>query len=411
MPKVEILTIGNELLDGKIVNSNAAFLANELHHLGFWVQQITTVSDQESEIIRALQEAWARVEIILVTGGLGPSHADLTTASIAQFLKGGLEFFPTAYQNMLARFSARGMDMPENNIKQAYLPQGTCILNNSHGTAPGFSILREGHYLAAMPGVPHEMKPMFLEQVVPQLQAQYQAQPLIVKRWRTSGLPESVIIEQLEKLEWVPKDVIVMFQASPFGVDIQAKFPPNFDTTRQQEIIQRMDDKIKYAVYTTGQDDLETVVAGLLIQQNKTIAVAESCTGGMLMNRLTNIPGSSQFFLEGRVTYSNQSKIRLGVSEDLLERFGAVSEECAACMANAIRQYAESDIGIATTGIAGPTGETPLKPLGLVYIGYSDKNKTQVQKAIFQDDRLVHKQRTSQSALLLLWNQLKPIVL
>lgn len=407
MQTVEILTIGNELLDGRVININASFIATELHKIGFWVQQVTTVRDQESEIVRALQEAWQRSNIILLTGGLGPSHADLTTASVAQFLGSGLEFFPIAYQNILARFEARGLTMPENNIKQAYIPQGSQLLHNAHGTAPGFSIVKEEHYLAAMPGVPYEMQVMLLEQVIPQLQKQFQLQPLSIKQWRTTGLPESVIVERLDKLQWVPSDVVVMFQASPHGVNIQAKFPTGFDPAVMQQVIQRIDEKIATATYGDGQDDLETTVAKLLIQQHKTIAIAESCTGGLVMNRLTNVPGSSQFFLEGCVVYSNQAKIQLGVSMSVLERFGAVSEECAIEMACTIRKKVGSDIGIATTGIAGPTGETTLKPLGIVYVAYSDVHNTTTQQWIFKDDRLIHKQRASQAALALLWKHLQ----
>jgi len=414
---VEIITIGNELLDGRVANTNAIFLSIELRKflgaelrlIGLMTRQVTTVRDVVPEIVECLQLAWKRAQILLITGGLGPITADVTTQAIAQFFGVELAFQESAYQAMQQRFASRGIPMPECNRKQAYIPQNTQILPNLHGTAPGFYYHQQDHFLAAMPGVPSEMKAMFTNLVLPYLMQHFGSNPWISRKWRTTGIAESKIFDDLKPLDWLSSDVYLSPLSSPMGIDLEIRFPPASSQPQMANILSRIEQVVGPFTYTRDSaDDLETVIAKALIQRHQTLAVAESCTGGMVSNRLTNVPGSSAFFQQGIIAYSNDAKItQLNVPQSILERFGAVSAECALAMAQGIRARAGTNIGLATTGIAGPTGETPLKPLGLVYLGYSDGHQNAVSQFIFKDERLIHKQRASQAALALLWKQIQ----
>ena len=399
--KIEILTTGNELLTGKIIDTNTAYLSQELTKQGYSIFHHTTVADTLEDITKALQDAWKRVDIILITGGLGPTLDDVTSEGVCQYFQCKAKFDEPSFESMKQRYLKRFTSLPECNKREAMIPEISKAIPNFQGTAPGFHIEKDNHHLFAMPGVPHEMKAMFQSYVLPFLQQHYALQQPIHKIFRTTGISESSLSETLDHLSWLPSEVAFSFLPEYYGVDLHVTYLPTFDC---QDIIQQIYEKIKPFCYAQNMQSIEEVVAQCLIQQKKTIACAESCSGGLLVNRFTNIPGCSAFLKESVVTYSNESKINtLGVTTDTIQKYGAVSKQTAQEVARGTRIKTNSDIGIAITGIAGPTGDTFKKPIGLVYIAYNDKENSIVEKHIFTDNRERHKLRSTQAALYLIY--------
>lgn len=403
---VEILTIGNELLSGKVVDTNSTFIAKELSLQGFSIVRLSTAGDTIQDIEQSLKEAWNRANIIIMSGGLGPTIDDLTTDGICSFFHCSTKFDEEAYSSMKKRYERLFKTMPECNKKQAFIPTLSTIMQNTQGTAPGFYIHQDEHFIFVMPGVPHEMKAMFQLSVLPVLQQAYQLEKPIRKVFRTTGISESLLASSLEQLSWLPSEVQVSFLPEYQGVDIHLTYPNTLQDIMNVNIA-KIKDTIKPYCYSEKMESIEEVVARLLIEKHLTIACAESCSGGLLANRLTDISGSSAYLKESYVTYSNEAKIKLlGVSMATIEKYGAVSAECAKEMAYGVRKQSNADIGVSITGIAGPTGATPLKPLGLVYIGYCDQNICTVEQKIFTENRLRHKLRTTQATLYQIWKQL-----
>lgn len=404
---VEILTIGNELLSGKVVDTNSTFIAKELSLQGFSIVRLSTAGDTIQDIEQALKEAWNRANIIIMSGGLGPTIDDLTTDGICAFFHCTTKFDEDSYIAMEKRYKSLYKIMPECNKKQAFIPTLATVMPNTQGTAPGFYIQQDEHFVFVMPGVPHEMKAMFQLSVLPVLQQAYPLEKPIRKIFRTTNISESLLASSLDQLSWLPPQVQVSFLPEYQGVDIHLTYSNELKDIMDVNITKIKDITRPYC-YSEKMESIEEVVARLLTEKNLTIACAESCSGGLLANRLTDISGSSAYLKESYVTYSNEAKIKLlGVSMTTIERYGAVSEECAKEMAYGVRKKSNSDIGIAITGIAGPTGATPLKPLGLVYIGYCDRNICTVEQKIFTENRLRHKLRTTQFALYKIWQQIK----
>jgi len=402
--KAVILSIGDEVLNGDIVDSNAAWLAERLSEMGVEVVCHETVGDCEEEAEEAIRRAAARAHIVVGTGGLGPTEDDLTRHAVARAADVPLELHEESVAHIEERFRRHGRTMPQRNRIQAMMPQGATVLANSQGTAPGFIVRCGAAHVAVMPGVPREMKAMFDDLLAPFIAAlPIERRTVCVERLHLFGMPESLVNEKIRHLMARTANPLVGLRVS--GGVISVKLAASAHTAAEaSSLAQRGRDEaariLGDAVFGTGTDTLHSVVAALLERHGKTIAVAESCTGGLIGAFLTAVPGISSFFLEDCVTYSNEAKVGLlGVPREIIEKVGAVSEDVAAAMANGVRQRAGADIGLSTTGIAGPTGGSPDKPVGLVYVGLATAQDTAVSRLKFVGTREVIRDRAAKAAL------------
>ena len=405
---VEILTIGTEILLGQIVDTNAAFMAQRLAEAGIDLFFKATVGDNESRIEAALREGLARSDAVLCTGGLGPTEDDLTREVIAKVLGRRLGLDEGVLGHIAARFAARGIPMAENNRKQAYVPEGAEVLHNPRGTAPGLSLTTaEGKVVAALPGVPSEMRPMFTEQVIPRLRAALGVTGRIRSRvLRTCGASESRVDQLIGDLFRSQRNptIGVLAHAGEIHVRLTAKGETETELEGLLDYLEaKLRERIGPLIFGRDDEELEQVVGRLLHDRGLTVAVAESCSGGLVAHRLTNVPVSSRYFERGVVAYSNRAKTEvLGVPADLVATRGAVSPEVARAMAEGARRLGGTDFGIGITGIAGPDGGTPEKPVGLTYIGLAWEGNSLAREYRFLSDRPVNKVRASQMALELL---------
>jgi nicotinamide-nucleotide amidase len=356
----------------------------------------------------ALAQAMQRSEIVIMTGGLGPTHDDITRNVAAEFFESGFVYKPEILDRLKAAFAARGIKMAAANEVQAQVPEKAKIIDNPVGTAPGLLFEQDGKKGIILPGVPSEMRAMCEAAVFPMLKGR--GRTIVQKTIRTTGIPESNLFERLGDINELEKMAKVAFLPKSAGVDVRLTVKgedPRDCETRLAAAVQIIQQKVGEFIYGHEDEELEAVVARLLFETQMTIAVAESCTGGLLANKLTNIPGSSGYFERGVVAYSNQSKMELlGVPAETLEKFGAVSAETAVAMAEGIRKISGADFGVSTTGIAGPTGGSAEKPVGLVYIGFAKQGGSYSKKFLFINDRITNKERTVQAALNLLRKEL-----
>lgn len=402
-----IVAVGSEFMLGSRVDTNSAWLARELAALGFEVTGIRLAPDHEKRLEAVLREAARDQDLVVVTGGLGPTVDDVTRRVSAKVV--GL---PLVYREELAReieafFRTRNRPCPKSNLNQAFTPQGAALVPNPLGTAPGFLAKAGRLHLAVLPGVPSEMKAMF-EGTLRNLLAAMAPHAGIVKSrvYRTTGMPESQLNELIRDLFEGSKNPRVAVTADAEGVDIRltARASDAKEADRLLEALGKtVMGRLPNHVYGVDQDGLEVIVGRLLRMRHLTLATAESCTGGLIAQRLTSVPGSSDYFLRGYVTYSNASKISLlGVEEIVLRSRGAVSPEVAKAMAARARRDAESSVAISVTGVAGPGGGTPEKPVGLVYTALADETGVQVFEQRFSGDREMIRRKTAQAALELL---------
>lgn len=401
--KAEILTIGDEVMRGEIVDTNKSFLADRLLGLDIETHFQTSVRDDPPAMIDAFKRAASRSQIALVSGGLGPTRDDLTTDALAEAF--GLELIldEASLERIRSLFHAHGREMTENNVSQARFPEGAEILPNPLGTAPGFSIAQGMTRFFCLPGVPNEMTRMMDEQVMPRIEAARGEGPAVRARLlRTFGMGESTLDDELKDIA-ASGDVSLGFRTS---------FPDNYlrplaraATAEQAEAtLDRICDTIRERlgplIYGEGEQTLEAVVGQMLAERGMTIAVAESCTGGLIATRITNNPGSSAYFAGGVVAYSNASKSDLlGVPAAALEEHGAVSDPVIRAMAEGVRERFGVDIGIATTGISGPDGGTASKPVGLIHIALAREGAVYADSFVFRMERTRHRLLTSQIAL------------
>ncbi|NMS88579.1 competence/damage-inducible protein A [Clostridioides difficile] len=395
--KAEIISVGTEILLGDIVNTNSQFLAKELASLGIEVYHQSTVGDNKQRLLECFDESLKRSDLVITTGGLGPTGDDMTKETAAEYFGQELELHKPSLEVLESFFIKTGRKMAENNMKQVYFPKEAIVLKNNNGTAPGAILKKNDKSIIVLPGPPREMKAMFNESVKPYLQ-QFTNEMLVSKTLRLYGIGESNL--ELEILDIINEQTnpTVALYAKELEVTIRitAKAKNEKDAF---ELIKPVEEEIKNRVgkyvYTEGdisvsegETALEDAVAKLLVEKNLTIAVAESCTGGLVSSSLINYSGISSVFLEGCVTYSNEAKMkRLGVKKETLEEFGAVSEQTAIEMAEGVAKGLEANIGISTTGVAGPGGGTEEKPVGLVYTAIYINGKTVVKKNIFNGDR------------------------
>lgn len=382
--RCEILSTGDEVLTGMIVDTNAAFLADQMGGLGFEVVRHTTVGDDRGAIERTFRALGAEADVVLCTGGLGPTIDDLTTEVAAAVLGAELVLYEPALARMEALWKARGRPMPENNRRQAMLPAPAEVLENPIGTAPGFTARIGRAQFFFMPGVPREMKKMFAEQVVPRLE-RLRSEPTVfeVRVFRCFGMTESATDQALDGLETRFPEVKLGFRAH--FPEIQVKLTvKGSDIAAAKERLEAASAEVRARlgahVFSEG-DPMEVVVGEGLRREKATLATVESCTGGLVSQMITAVAGSSEWFDRGFVTYSNQAKMDLvGVSEEILRAHGAVSEACARAMAEGGRARAKTTYAVAITGIAGPGGGTPEKPVGLVFIALAAPDRTVVRR-------------------------------
>ena len=401
--RAEIIATGSELLTGRTVDTNSLFLADELLDLGIETAFKSVVGDDEKDLEEVFRRALERAEVIIITGGLGPTEDDITRKVLARMLKKRLVLNEQALKAIKAVFAARGREYPAANDRQALIPSGARLLNNPVGIAPGFFLIEDSRFIAVLPGVPQEMRAMFTEGLRHELAAHCRGELFIQRKvLHTWGLSESKINELLEDL--LKKGSPVMgLTARETGVTISI-LAKEGSRERALTLADRTEGEIRKrlgdAVYGVDGQTMEEIVGALLRQRKFTLAVAESCSGGLISGRITNTAGSSDYFERGVVTYSNESKTDfLGVPAELIASNGAVSREVAVAMASGIRERARANLGLAVTGIAGPGGGTPEKPVGLVFIGLATSDEVKTEELRFLGDRDQIRQRTVQAAL------------
>jgi nicotinamide-nucleotide amidase len=401
----EILTIGTEILLGQIVDTNAAYIAERLAEAGIDLFTKTTVGDNRGRIAAALRTALERAEIVIATGGLGPTEDDLTREVFAGALGMPLRLDEGILAGIRQRFAARGIPMPENNAKQAMVPEGASVIPNPRGTAPGL-LLRtpRGQSIACLPGVPSEMKPMLTGEIIPRLRALHGTRGMIRSRLlKVWGLAESRVDELINDLFRTQRNpsIALLAKSGEIHIRLTAKGEEGGTVDGLLDALEaKIRERIGEPIFGRDADELETVVGRLLGERRLTLAVAESCTGGLVAHRLTNVPGSSAYFERGLVTYSNRAKTEvLGVPEDLLAAKGAVSMEVTEAMAAGVRRLARTDLGAAVTGIAGPSGGTPEKPVGLTYIALAWDGGVVSRELRLFTERDLNRIRASQAVL------------
>ncbi len=406
MLSAEIIAIGSELLTPTKTDTNSLWLTEKLNEIGVEVKLKTVVGDDEARLKETIKDALSRSDIVVTTGGLGPTEDDITRAVSAKAVKRELVFNEKVLTEVRARFHSFGREMPETNKRQAFIVEGADVLPNPNGSAVGMSLKIGEKFLVVLPGPPRELKPMFENFVLPKLREI--AGEIYVKRkiLRVSGMGESAVDELIAPIYKKYKNVStsILFNRSEIEIHLAAQTETVGEADRiLEDLPQKIAEKLGIAVFAMNGETMEAVIGKLLTESGKTLAVAESCTGGLIAERLTEVSGSSAYFIEGAVVYSNEAKIRtLDVPHEIIESHGAVSAETAEAMANGMREKARTDYALSVTGIAGPNGGTAEKPVGLVFIGYADESETKSIKINLPGDRYLIRWRTSQAALDLL---------
>jgi nicotinamide-nucleotide amidase len=405
--KAEIITIGDEILIGQIVDTNSAWMAEQLNLAGIEVYQITSVHDDRDHILQALSSAEKQVDVVLITGGLGPTKDDITKYALCDYFETKLVFHEPTFEVIRERFKNRGIDLNKLNRDQALVPESCTVIPNAEGTAPCMWFERNGTIFVSMPGVPFEMKGLMAREVLPRLLTSGKPKVIVHKTVLTQGVPESMLAIQIEgwennlppfiKLAYLPNPTSVRLRLTATGTDAQML---REEIDRQVGLLQLL---IPNEIFGFDNDTLADAVARLLKEKNKVLAVAESCTGGYISHLLTLIPGASEWYAGGITAYDNSAKISLlGIHPETLIQNGAVSENTAKEMASGAKNALRSDFSIATTGIAGPDGGTPDKPVGTIWISVSGPTKLIAQKFVFGNNREQNIMRSAQTALQML---------
>lgn len=412
----EIICIGTELLLGQTLDTNSAYLARELADLGINLFHKSTVGDNLSRIVPLLRQAWNRSEVVILSGGLGPTQDDLTREAVAELLGEALEFRETAWEEIVAYFQKTGRPLPESNRRQALFPTSAQVLTNRWGTAPGLLVESDGKYLFAFPGVPRELTGLWEDHARPLLKKLLieTGHPVLTSRIvRMVGIGESAMEERVMDLIRNQTNPTIAPYVGVGKGDVLLRITARGDSEtenqhRIDELYCRVQESLGEYIYGTDEETLEEVIGRQLKAKGWSLATAESCTGGLIGHRLTNVPGSSAYYLGGVSSYSNHLKTGLlRVPELILREHGAVSEATAKAMAEGVRQLTGADVGIAVTGIAGPDGGTETKPVGLVYYSVALPDETVVEHRVFPYDRVGNKEGAAQAVLTLLWKMLR----
>ena len=400
--KAEIITVGTEILLGDIVNTNSQYLAKELALLGIEVYYQSSVGDNEERLLESFKESLKRSDVVITTGGLGPTKDDITKEVACKYLGKELQLHEYSWVRIKEYFNKLGIEMSENNKKQAYFPRNSKVLENNNGTAPGVILEKDNKMIIVLPGPPREMKLMFEKKVKPYLE-ELTDNVLVSETIRTFGIGESSLENKISDIIENQTNPTI----APYVGDMEVRLRVMAKAKSEKEgrmliepVVSQIEDRVGEYIYGKGNTSMEEVVGKILVEKKLTISTAESCTGGLVSATLINYSGISSVFVEGCVTYSNESKInRLGVKKETLDKYGAVSEQTAKEMAEGIAKNFNTNIGLATTGIAGPQGGTSEKPVGLVYIGIYINGNTIVKKFIFNGDRQSIRVRATKNIL------------
>ncbi len=406
--KAEIITIGDEILIGQIVDTNSAWMGEQFNMSGIEIYQISSVHDDHDHIMKALEHAERNVDLVVITGGLGPTRDDITKHTLCEYFNTKLVFHEPTLKAIYERFKNRGIDMNRLNRDQAMLPENCEILYNKVGTAPGMWFEKNDTIFVSMPGVPFEMKYLVEHEILPRLRKTGKTKAIFHKTVLTQGLPESMLAEKIEswedalpphiKLAYLPNPMLVRLRLSAMGEDEeQLKVDVNKEIQKLQQIIPEN-------IFGYDHETLSEVIGRMLVEKGQSLAIAESCTGGYISHLITSVSGSSAYYKGSVTSYSNEIKEQvLGVNKQSLERYGAVSEQVAREMAEGVKRLMKTDYAVATTGIAGPTGGTEEKPVGMVWIAVAGPDKIYTEKFVFVGN---HRERniirTAQTALQLL---------
>ena len=406
--KAEIITIGDEILIGQIVDTNSAWMGEQFNLNGIEIYQITSVHDDHDHIIRAIKNAEMHADLVVITGGLGPTKDDITKHTLCEYFNTKLVFHEPTLNAITERFKHRGVDMNKLNRDQAMLPESCTILPNKMGTAPGMWFEKNDTIFVSMPGVPFEMKYLVEFELLPRLRQTKRTKAIFHKTVLTQGVPESMLAERIAAWEEaLPAHIKLAYLPNPMAVRLRLSAIGDFVQVLKTDVeneIEKLKTIIPEAIFGYDTETMSEVIGRELVKQNKKLAVAESCTGGYISHFITSVSGSSAYYNGSVTSYSNEIKEKLlGVSRENLEKYGAVSEQVAREMVEGVKRVMKADYAVATTGIAGPTGGTEEKPVGTVWIAVSGPEKTLVKKYIFigdQRDRNIV--RSGQTALQLL---------
>ena len=405
--KTEIITIGDEILIGQIVDTNSAWMGQQLNLHGIELYQVTSVHDDHDHIIKALANAEKEVDLVLITGGLGPTKDDITKNSLCEYFGTELIYHPEVFEHVQTLLSSRNVTINQLNREQALLPASCTVLHNSAGTASGMWFERNGTIFVSMPGVPFEMEAIMTEEVFPRLTKLGIMQSIVHKTILTYGLPESMLAEKIEEWEsalpgfihlaYLPSALMVRLRLSAYGTD-----KAMLETEIGKQVKKLLDIVPEY-VFGFDDDNLALIIGRMLVKSSKTMAVAESCTGGNIAHFVTFNAGSSAYFKGGVVAYSNEIKTRLlDVPAEMIETYGAVSQKVAEAMAVGAQKALNADFTIATTGIAGPDGGPADKPVGTIWIAVAGPSGVKSEKYLFRHNRERNIIRSTQTALNLL---------
>lgn len=399
----EIIAVGTELLLGQIVNTNAQFLAQELASLGMGVYYHTVVGDNLQRLVQTFQQAWERSHVVILTGGLGPTTDDITREGVALALDRPLSFHEDVWQEIIGQMWRTNRPIPENNRRQAMVPQGATVLPNPRGTAPGLAIAEGSRLAVLLPGPPREMQPMFVGYVRPLLVERIGHGVILSRNLRVIGIGESALEEQIADLIEAQSNPTIALYASLGELQIRITAKAE-DEGIAHDLIAPIETAIRQrigsAIYGVDADTLPGVLGQLLREHGYQLALAESCTGGLLGSMITDVPGSSAYFGAGHITYSNDAKqSMLGVPMQLIAEHGAVSAACAQAMAAGARKVSGADVGIAITGIAGPDGGTAEKPVGTVYIAVVAPEGELVEELALRGERAAIRARSAKTAI------------
>ena len=410
MLTAEIIAIGSELLTPERTDTNGLWLTEKLNGIGIEVKLKTIVGDDDARLEETIRDAMKRSRAVIMTGGLGPTEDDITRKIAARAMNRRLLLNEKVLENIRTKFLSLGRQMPEINSRQAMVIDGAEVLDNPNGSAPGMYIEHEGRSVVVLPGPPREMRPMFETFVLPKLAAKAGDVRVVRRILRVAGMGESAVDEKIAPVytQYKNPQTTILFNRSEIEIHLTAQAK----TERDAELLLdglagQIEERLGHSIFAFRGETMEEVIGLRLAVAGFTLAVAESCTGGLISQRLTEVPGSSVYFMEGVVTYSNDAKTRsLGVDSELIVKHGAVSAEVAEAMAEGVRRRADTDFGIAVTGIAGPGGGSEEKPVGLVYIALSDDAHTEHRKLMLPGDRHLIRWRASQAALDLLRRRL-----
>ncbi|MCX7862641.1 MAG: CinA family nicotinamide mononucleotide deamidase-related protein [Bacteroidales bacterium] len=404
-----LINVGNELLNGHTVNTNAAYISEKLSDIGLVISRIICIADNESELLEIISQSQKKANIVVVTGGLGPTSDDITRRTIAQYFNTTLVYNEEIWNDIQQKFLRRNIFAPENNKIQAYFPTNAIIFPNTIGTAAGFAIMENNFCLIALPGVPFELMPMLEHEVLPFLKEHFQPKPSYVKTYLFSNITESELAEKLEQWDNILRNHHIQIAYLPQPGLIKVKL---FFTSEEHTLIKQFDSFANnyltdFLIYDEDLP-LPTILQKILTDKKLTICTAESCTGGYLAHQITSISGSSNYFKGSIIAYSNEIKQRiLNVPLSVIEEHGAVSKQVVEIMAQQVLTLLKSDISIAISGIAGPTGETKNKPVGTTWIAIATKKIIWSQQFAFGTDRLSNIQRAATTAMAILIQKLK----